>query len=96
MKHLLPNSLAPLIVSSTLSVGSFIIVESALSFLGVGIQPPTPSWATCYRVLQSMAGSSTTSIHSMNTPYLVLFPGTTILLTVLSITLSVKPHSETR
>jgi len=86
MRHLLPNSLAPLIVSSTLSVGGFIIVESALSFLGVGIQPPTPSWGNL------LQGSSQYGwfINDLNPFheirfYLVLFPGIMILLTVLSI-----------
>ena len=44
MKHLLPNSFAPIIVAATLGVGDFIISELALSFLGLGIQDPTPSW----------------------------------------------------
>ena len=43
-KHLLPNSLAPVIVTATLKIGSIILIEAALSFLGLGIQPPTPSW----------------------------------------------------
>lgn len=43
-RHLLPNALTPIIVSSTLQVGSTILVEAALSYLGLGVQPPTPSW----------------------------------------------------
>ncbi len=43
-KHLLPNLIAPLLVLATLSVGRIILLESGLSFLGIGIQPPTPSW----------------------------------------------------
>src|SRR5205807_10505362 len=44
MRHLIPNSMAPIIVAATLAVGDFIISESALSFLGLGIRDPTPSW----------------------------------------------------
>lgn len=44
LRHILPNCLAPIIVTGTLSIATAIIVEAALSFLGVGIQPPTPSW----------------------------------------------------
>ncbi len=44
IRHILPNCLAPIIVTGTLSIATAIIVEAALSFLGVGIQPPTPSW----------------------------------------------------
>src|SRR5438477_947155 len=44
LRHLMPNSAAPLIVAATLAVGNFIIIEAFLSFLGLGIQAPTPSW----------------------------------------------------
>ena len=44
MKHLLPNALAPILVNATLGVGGAILTESALSYLGLGVQPPTPSW----------------------------------------------------
>src|SRR5262249_54292586 len=44
LRHLLPNSLAPLIVAATLDAGAAIRAETTLSFLGLGIQPPTPSW----------------------------------------------------
>jgi peptide/nickel transport system permease protein len=44
LRHMIPNALAPIIVSSTLSLGGVIILESALSFLGFGIQPPIPTW----------------------------------------------------
>jgi peptide/nickel transport system permease protein len=86
MRHLMPNSLAPIIVSATLAVGSFIIAESALSFLGLGIKPPTPSWGN---LLQN-AREYSWHITQLNPfqeirGYLVLFPGLLILLTVLSI-----------
>ena len=44
LRHILPNCLAPIIVTGTLSIATAIIVEASLSFLGLGIQPPTPSW----------------------------------------------------
>jgi peptide/nickel transport system permease protein len=44
--HLVPNVLAPVIVAATLGIGNTIIVEAGLSFLGLGVQPPTPSWGT--------------------------------------------------
>ena len=43
-RHLLPNALTPVIVSATLGVGNTILLEAGLSFLGLGVQPPTPSW----------------------------------------------------
>jgi peptide/nickel transport system permease protein len=43
-RHVLPNVLAPVIVYTTLGIGNTILVEAALSFLGLGVQPPTPSW----------------------------------------------------
>jgi peptide/nickel transport system permease protein len=43
-RHLLPNAMAPVIVQATLLVGTLILAESTLSFLGLGVQPPTPSW----------------------------------------------------
>jgi ABC-type dipeptide/oligopeptide/nickel transport system permease subunit len=49
-KHLLPNSLAPIIVAVSITVGAFIMVESAAAFLGMGVQPPTPSWGKELRV----------------------------------------------
>ena len=43
-RHILPNALAPLIVATTLSIGNVILIESVLSFLGLGVQPPLASW----------------------------------------------------
>jgi peptide/nickel transport system permease protein len=43
-RHILPNTLAPIIVFATLGIGNTILVEAGLSFLGLGVQPPTPSW----------------------------------------------------
>jgi peptide/nickel transport system permease protein len=75
-RHLLPNSIAPIVVNTTLVVGGSIIVESVLSFLGFGIQPPTPSW-----------GNMLTDARSTMTmyPWLMWAPGVAIVLTVLSV-----------
>ncbi len=74
-RHLLPNSLAPVIVAATLGIADAILIESALSFLGFGVQPPTPSW-----------GNMLTNAHDFlwRAPYLAIFPGLFIALTVLS------------
>jgi len=86
LRHLMPNSLAPIIVAATLAVGGFIIAESALSFLGLGIMPPTPSWGN---LLQN--GRDYAQFILQPNPfeqirgYMLLFPGIMILLTVLSI-----------
>jgi peptide/nickel transport system permease protein len=86
IRHLLPNSFAPIIVAATLAVGDFIISEAALSFLGLGIQDPTPSWGN---MLTSSQGymQFITNINPFEEirGYLILFPGLMILLTVLSI-----------
>lgn len=86
MRHLMPNSLAPLIVAATLAVGEFIIVESFLSFLGLGIQDPVPSWGNLLQGAQEYS-SFITDINPTKEirGYLILFPGFMILLTVLSI-----------
>jgi peptide/nickel transport system permease protein len=76
LHHLLPNSLAPIIVYATQAVGGFIIYESALSFLGLGINPPTPSWGNMLTSVQQ---------YMWNHPFLAFYPGLLILLTVLSI-----------
>jgi len=86
LRHLLPNSFAPIIVAATLAVGDFIISEAALSFLGLGIQDPTPSWGN----MLTGAEEYMQFITNINPfveirGYLVLFPGVMILLTVLSI-----------
>src|SRR4051794_7831641 len=75
-RHLLPNSLAPIIVAATLAVGDFILTESALSFLGFGIQPPTPSWGNMLSDVNS---------YFLQHPLLAFYPGLAILLTVVSI-----------
>jgi peptide/nickel transport system permease protein len=72
-RHLLPNLVGPLIVFATLSVAGNILLESALSFLGVGIQPPTPSWGN---MIQEGIGFYRVAW------WITLFPGLAILLTV--------------
>jgi len=75
LRHLLPNAMAPVIVAATLAVGGAILGESALSFLGLGIQPPTPSWGNMLQRAQE---------YIWNAPHLAIFPGVFIFLTVLS------------
>lgn len=75
--HILPNAMGPVIVSSTLSIGGVILSESALSFLGLGIQPPTPSWGNMLQGAQDY--------HIMlNAWWYPLFPGLMILVTILA------------
>ncbi len=73
--HILPNAIAPVIVAATLGVGSAILTESALSFLGIGVQPPTPSWGNMLT-----AGKDNIEIAW----WLSVFPGLAILITVLA------------
>lgn len=77
-RHILPNCMAPIIVTSTLSVGSSIIVEASLSFLGLGTQPPTPSWGWDLK--------ANLMILELN-PWLCIVPGVAIFLTVLAFNL---------
>ncbi|MGH2359477.1 MAG: oligopeptide ABC transporter permease [bacterium] len=73
-RHMIPNALAPVIVAATLTVGGAILSEAALSFLGIGIQPPTPSWGNMLQNAQDFI---------WNTPWLAVWPGAMIFLTVL-------------
>jgi peptide/nickel transport system permease protein len=74
-RHILPNALSPVLVAATLGVAGAILTESALSFLGIGVQPPTPSWGN---ILTS--GKDYIEFAW----WLSLFPGLAILITVLS------------
>lgn len=76
VRHLLPNAAAPAIVATTLAVGRGILVESAMSFFGVGVQPPTASWGNMLYQAQSTMSTE---------PWVALFPGMLIFATVLSI-----------
>ena len=75
LRHMLPNALAPVMVSATLGVAGAILTESALSFLGLGVQPPTPSWGNILT-----AGKDNIEIAW----WLSVFPGLAILITVMS------------
>ncbi|HVH32038.1 MAG TPA: oligopeptide ABC transporter permease [bacterium] len=74
-RHLVPNALAPVLVAGTLTVGGAILSEAGLSFLGIGIQPPTPSWGNMLQNAQDFIWT---------TPWLAVWPGAMIFLTVLS------------
>ena len=73
--HMLPNSLAPVIVSATLGVGGLVVAEAALSFLGYGVRPPDPSWGNMLSNVQS---------QMLTDPWKVLYPGMCIFLISLS------------
>jgi len=75
LRHLIPNALAPVIVAATLTVGNAILAESALSYLGLGIQPPTPSWGNMLQRAQE---------YLLKASWLAVFPGMFIFMTVLS------------
>ncbi len=75
-RHIIPNTLTPVIVGATLGVGNAIITESSLSFLGLGVTPPTPSWGNMLQDAQSTMSSA---------PWLTVFPGLAILVTVLCV-----------
>lgn len=74
-RHILPNSIAPVLVSAVLGVAGAILTESALSFLGIGVQPPTPSWGNILTI-----GKDNIEIAW----WLSVFPGVAILITVLA------------
>lgn len=75
-RHILPNAISPVIVATTLSVGNVILLESVLSFLGLGIQPPTPSWGNMLTGAQETIWSQ---------PMLAVWPGLLIFITVIAI-----------
>jgi peptide/nickel transport system permease protein len=90
--HILPNCMAPIIVTATLSVANAILLESYISFLGLGVQPPTATWGN---MLEGAHG------YIENAPWLWIFPGLLIVLTVLSINFigdglrdALDPHSR--
>ena len=75
-KHILPNCMAPVIVPATLGVASAILNTAGLSFIGLGIQPPTPEWGAMLSGARS---------YIRDYPYMTIFPGLAIMLTVLSL-----------
>lgn len=76
--HILPNSLRPILVQASASFGSAILAEASLSYLGVGVQPPEPSWGWMLKEAQSFAGLA---------PWTVIYPGIAIVLIVLGMNL---------
>ena len=72
--HLIPNAIAPVLVSAVLGIAAAVLIESSLSFLGLGVQPPTPSWGNIL-----MEGKSSLGVCW----WLMLFPGLFIFITVL-------------
>lgn len=94
VKHVLPNIIPPLLVQATLAIAEAIIAEASLSFLGLGQQPPQPSWG-------SMLNSAQRFIE--NAPWLAIFPGLAIFLVVLAFNLvgdglrdALDPRSQRR
>jgi peptide/nickel transport system permease protein len=77
-RHLLPNSLSPVIVAATIGVGNAIVLEATLGFLGMGAQPPTPSWGA-----MMSAGTG----YLFIAPWTILFPGLAMMVTVLGFSL---------
>lgn len=78
VRHVLPNAIGPAIVATTLGVGNAILLESGLSFLGLGIQPPRPSWGNM------IAGGRDLIVSA---PWVALAPGVALIVTVLAVTL---------
>ena len=74
LRHILPNALAPVLITATLGIAGAILVESSLSFLGLGVQPPMPSWGNM--LMEGKAAIETA-------PWLSVYPGLAILVTVL-------------
>jgi peptide/nickel transport system permease protein len=78
LRHVLPNALGPAIVATTLGVGNAILLESGLAFLGLGVQPPQPSWGNM------IAGGRDLIVTA---PWVAIAPGVALILTVLGCTL---------
>jgi peptide/nickel transport system permease protein len=94
VRHILPNTVGPIVVGATLAVGNAIILESSLSFLGLGVQPPTPTWGNMLMDAQSTMSTQ---------PWLSIFPGVAILGVVLAVNFlgdglqdALDPKAETR
>jgi ABC-type dipeptide/oligopeptide/nickel transport system permease subunit len=74
-RHLLPNVIQPVLVNVTMGIGMVITMAAALSYIGLGVQPPTPEWGALL---------SSGRLHILNYPYLIMFPGLVIAITVLA------------
>lgn len=77
-KHIIPNAIGPIIVQATLAMGSTILIIASLSFMGLGVKPPSPEWGTMLYEARDFLKQA---------PYLVLFPGGAITLAVISLNL---------
>lgn len=77
-RHVVPNAIAPALVATTLGIGNAILLESGLSFLGLGVQPPAPSWGNM------IAGGRE---HLVTAPWIALAPGLAVVVTVTTATL---------
>ena len=77
-KHLLPNAMAPVVVAATIGIGNAIVLEATLGFLGMGAQPPSPSWG---------AMMSNGTAYLFISPWMILFPGLAMMVTVLGFNL---------
>ena len=75
VRHILPNVLSPVVVATTLSIGSIMLLEAVLSFLGLGVQPPIPSWGNMLSNAQELISTA---------PWLAVSPGLMIFLTVMA------------
>jgi peptide/nickel transport system permease protein len=78
IRHILPSALPALIVQATLGMGGAILSEAAISFLGLGVQPPTPSWGAMLNYGRA---------HVLEAPHLTIFPGVAIAVVVLGLNL---------
>ncbi len=76
LRHILPNAISPIVVAATLRVGQAIITESTLSFLGFGVQPPTPTWGNMLKNAQAQMTYA---------PWTAIFPGLAIVIAVLAL-----------
>ena len=77
-RHVIPNAIGPIIVQTTMSIGTMILNAAGISFLGMGIQPPTPEWGAMLNEAKSFM---------LTHPYLVIFPGAAIGITTLGLNL---------
>ena len=77
-RHLLPNSIGPIIIQATLRIGSSILMAATLSFIGMGAQPPTPEWGSMLSYARK---------YLWTAPHLAIVPGTAITITVISVNL---------
>lgn len=78
LRYVLPNAMGPIIVQTTMSVAGMIIATASLSFIGMGVQPPTPEWGVML---------SNASEYMLTSPYLLFFPGVGIMLSALALNL---------